>query len=220
MITFTASFPFVSFQAEPTTWEQTPAIIRAAHTQDWALVRTLIERGVDPNTCSPEFGSLLSMAIREDEQEIVHLLLDKGASPRARDAKMTPCLMIAIAHLPFEIVEKMLDLGAQVNCSAANRKRPIDVAVNCGRINSVRELVLRGAVASPKHAANLINTADHSEALYTAGIQKFLRQHFPEGAALVDAHAQAQARRIAQENARMQPSLDELLPEAPAWMVA
>ncbi|MFL6719631.1 MAG: ankyrin repeat domain-containing protein [Burkholderiaceae bacterium] len=81
------------------------------------LVRSLLQRGFDPNTVEEERGETgLMIALREDANKVLELLLSmKNVDLNARARNGDSALMIAAYKGRFDAVKSLLDKGAEPN---------------------------------------------------------------------------------------------------------
>lgn len=81
------------------------------------LVRSLLQRGFDPNTVEEERGETgLMIAVREDANKVFELLLNtKDVNLDARARNGDSALMIAAYKGKYDAVKTLLDKGAEPN---------------------------------------------------------------------------------------------------------
>jgi ankyrin repeat protein len=81
------------------------------------LVRSLLQRGFDPNTVEEERGETgLIIAVREDARKVLELLLNtKDVNLNARARNGDSALMIAAYKGNYDVVKTLLDKGAEPN---------------------------------------------------------------------------------------------------------
>jgi ankyrin repeat protein len=81
------------------------------------LVRSLLQRGFDPNTVEEERGETgLIIAVREDANKVFELLLNtKDVNLNARARNGDSALMIAAYKGKYDAVKTLLDRGAEPN---------------------------------------------------------------------------------------------------------
>jgi ankyrin repeat protein len=81
------------------------------------LVRSLLQRGFDPNTVEEERGETgLIIAVREDANKVLELLLNtKDVNLDARARNGDSALMIAAYKGRYDTVKTLLDKGAEPN---------------------------------------------------------------------------------------------------------
>ena len=90
---------------------------RAVKLDDVKLVRSLLQRGFDPNTVEEERGETgLIIAVREDANKVFELLLNtKDVNLDARARNGDSALMIAAYKGKYDAVKTLLDKGAEPN---------------------------------------------------------------------------------------------------------
>ena len=103
-----------------------PELVFAGAFDDWfkaikldldGQVRTLLRRGVDPNTIDDERGdTALILAVREDAAKVIDLLLqNKDVKLDARSRNGDTALMLAAYKNKPALVRALLDKGAEPN---------------------------------------------------------------------------------------------------------
>ena len=90
---------------------------RAVKLDDVKLVRSLLQRGFDPNTVDEERGETgLIIAVREDANKVFELLFNtKDVNLNARARNGDTALMIAAYKGRYDAVKALLDKGAEPN---------------------------------------------------------------------------------------------------------
>lgn len=90
---------------------------RAVKLDDVKLVRSLLQRGFDPNTVDEERGETgLIIAVREDANKVFELLFNtKDVNLNARARNGDTALMIAAYKGRYDTVKALLDKGAEPN---------------------------------------------------------------------------------------------------------
>ena len=118
LIVFSAAF--VAFAQAPATADKADAMWEAARKGDAAMVKKLLDEGVDVNTKYRYGATALSYASDRGNLEVVKLLLDRGADANVRDTfyRATPlnwAVSPAMGRKPehAEIVGLLLKHGAQ-----------------------------------------------------------------------------------------------------------
>jgi len=103
-------FPFTAFSQDLQN-----ALFDAAYRGDADTVRTLLDRGADPNAKARRGNLPLLTTTRQGYFEIVKTLLDRGADVNARNSSNFTALINAAIGGHFDIVELLLSRGAEVN---------------------------------------------------------------------------------------------------------
>jgi FOG: Ankyrin repeat len=102
-------------------------------------IKTLLSRGFDPNTLSPEGLSGLYLALRDGSLKVANTLID---SPRTnveiRTVKDESPLMLAALKGHFDLVKKLIDRGADVNKTGW---APLHYAATTGQL-AIMQLLL------------------------------------------------------------------------------
>lgn len=90
---------------------------RAVKLDDIKLVKSLLQRGFDPNTVDEERGETgLIIAVREDANKVFELLFNtKDVNLNARARNGDSALMIAAYKGKYDTVKALLDKGAEPN---------------------------------------------------------------------------------------------------------
>ncbi|MCU1268665.1 MAG: ankyrin repeat protein 50-like [Acidobacteria bacterium] len=140
------------------------ALLDAAIKGDTAGVKTLLDKGVTPNTKDGDGRTPLTEAAYRGHTEIVKLLIDHGGDlwARKKDGE-TPVTMAAGHTDTVELIRKSMDLidaarigndkavkelldkGAYVNAKDADGRTPLTEAAWNNRIDTVKLLLEKGA---------------------------------------------------------------------------
>jgi ankyrin repeat protein len=114
------------------------------------ILDILVEKaGADPNAWRSDYlsvGSLLHLAVQDDQMQLVQTLLRYGVDPNSYDGEYywTP-LHHAVKGSTIEIVRNLLDGGADPNVSEDEGWTSLHFAVQGGNIRILKLLVERGA---------------------------------------------------------------------------
>ncbi|KAL3447657.1 ankyrin repeat-containing domain protein [Aspergillus insuetus] len=114
------------------------------------ILDILVEKaGADPNAWRSDYlsvGSLLHLAVRDDQMQLVQTLLRHGVNPNSYDGEYywTP-LHHAVRGSTIEIVRNLLDGGADPNVCEDEDWTSLHFAVEGGDIRIPKLLVERGA---------------------------------------------------------------------------
>ena len=107
-------------------------LIDAAGIGDLAMVKMLINKGVDANTQDNNGNSILLKAAKEKHWDVVRFLLEKDAEPKAKDNNGRTIFSMAAADGKLDILEKIIgqfdstdDKNAALNEAAGNGKEAI-----------------------------------------------------------------------------------------------
>lgn len=152
--------------------ERTPdevALLEAAGKGDTETVKSLLERGVDPNAKDPEGRTPLTEAVYNNRADIVKLLLHHGADVFAKKNDGQTPQTIAVSHKDvadliaeqirlFEVaasgdnkaVKQFLDNGAYVNVRDPDGRTPLTEACWNNNIATVKLLLDKGANPNAK----------------------------------------------------------------------
>jgi hypothetical protein len=121
------------------------SFIAAADAGSLESVRTLLDRGADPNVIVPGDGTPLLVAARSGREDVVRLLLERGANPNIPVAGDGHPLIMAARQGHLSIVQLLLDQGAQVDDIVPGDESALINASASGQLAVVRLLVSRGA---------------------------------------------------------------------------
>ncbi len=140
-----------AFEQQPLHW--------AVQKSNLPLVKSLLERGADPNAVNCRGDTVLITALRQREHatsnditlDVTRMLLSKGANPNAAAAYLgIPPLSFAASHGDVEALKLLLDVGADPNLAgdASQSSLPIFSALsvlNKNQLEIFRLLLERGA---------------------------------------------------------------------------
>jgi ankyrin repeat protein len=119
---------------------------------DCSLVSTLLDTGINPNSCVDERRRRpLEIAIAKQSMEVMQLLLDRGADvnlPFVTDSYENPKtpLHAAVKAGRLDLVQLLLRAGARLNDPDARQwKSPLAFAAETGLLNLVKLLLDAGA---------------------------------------------------------------------------
>jgi len=107
----------------------------AAKKGDVEEVRTLLDRGVDPNVLVKD-TSTLALAVYWDRMDVVMLLLERGADPNLGTS--FPCagcaMHSAASEARLEMLPLLLERGGDPNARGQNGGRPLQTALKSMRL--------------------------------------------------------------------------------------
>ncbi len=93
-------------------------IALAAMNGDAAMIRKLLDAGVDPNSANPGGETALMTAARTGKMDAVKLLLDRGAKANAKDdVHGQTALMWAVLENHADVVEAAAGARRRHQCS-------------------------------------------------------------------------------------------------------
>jgi ankyrin repeat protein len=121
------------------------ALIYATCLGDLEIVRSLVDYGVDLNSCTTDGESPLLCAALNGHLCIVKYLLGLGASTAAPDSDGWTPLHHAATQNNLEIVKALLDSGASTNVFDLDGWTPLTAAAQSGHLNVVNALLDSGA---------------------------------------------------------------------------
>jgi len=107
----------------------------AAKQGDLEGVRTLLDRGIDPNVLVKD-TSTLALAVYWDRMDVVMLLLERGADPNLGTS--FPCagcaMHSAASEARLEMLPLLLERGGDPNARGQNGGRPLQTALKSMRL--------------------------------------------------------------------------------------
>jgi len=118
--------------------------------------RLLLDAGADPNVQTEVGNSALSIATREDHEDLVRLLLERGADPNLSSGRNSSLLGLAVQEKNKTIVAQLLAAGADVNGGGRGRS-PLYWAIKSGDADLA--LFLLNAGADPNRDAAIVQAA-------------------------------------------------------------
>lgn len=119
---------------------------------DVETVRSLLERGANPNTAGATDASVLMCAMKV---EVARALLDRGAEINARDMEGKSALHYRTQEgTTKDTVELLLDRGAAVNARDKEGETPLANAAIKGRREVAELLIKRGAEVNSRDKSN------------------------------------------------------------------
>ncbi|KAK6519303.1 hypothetical protein TWF281_003138 [Arthrobotrys megalospora] len=110
-----------------------------------ALVKLLLEKGVDPDPKDDNNRTPLSFAAENSDREVVELLLKKGVNPDLKDDNSRTPLSFAAKSSDREVVELLLKKGVDPNSKDSYGRTPLSYAAEMLDTTVVRLLVEKGA---------------------------------------------------------------------------
>lgn len=120
-------------------------LVDAMAEQDTALVRALLDEGIDANTERADGATALLWAAHWDDVETAELLLQAGAEVNAPDDHGVTPLARACENASTSMVSRLLKAGANPNLAQVNGLTPLMTAARTGNVEVVRALLSHGA---------------------------------------------------------------------------
>jgi ankyrin repeat protein len=117
----------------------------AAKRGDQAVVRALIERGVDVNAKGVDGTTALHQAVHAEQLTVADMLLRGGADPAARDRYGVTPLYLACLNGSAEMIRRLLDAGVDPNTLDATGETALMTAARNGLSSGLQVLLDRGA---------------------------------------------------------------------------
>ena len=128
-------------------------LLDAAAARDTALVRALLDEGVDVDAARADGATALLWAAHRDDAATVELLLQAGADVDAADDHGVTPLARACENASAALVGRLLDAGADPNAAQTNGLTPLMTAARTGSLAVVDALLARGADVDAATAA-------------------------------------------------------------------
>ena len=122
-----------------------PPLVEAVRKGDTAMLRTLLEQGVDANTSEADGTTALIWASYGDDADSTSLLLDAGADVNAANDLGATALWAASQNGSDEMVGLLLDAGADPDRALLLGETPLMVAARSGYPTVVERLITSGA---------------------------------------------------------------------------
>ena len=108
-------------------------------------VRSLLERGADPNQPQVDGMTALHWAVYRDDLNTARLLVESGAVPGAGNRYGVTPLSLACENGNADMVELLLQAGADPNAALRGGETPLMTAARTGRVGAVKSLLAHGA---------------------------------------------------------------------------
>lgn len=119
------------------------ALVSASRTGDTAGIRSLLQAGVDPNTCVAGVNGWTPLfhAIHKNQLEAVDTLIGGGADVNRGSPSFTP-LMAAVGNGQLPIARRLLDAGADPRAVNNDGASVFSVAVSGGALTDIERPLL------------------------------------------------------------------------------
>ena len=152
---------------------------------DCSLVSTLLNTGINPNSCMGEGRRRpLQIAIHKQSMDMMQLLLDRGADVNTHlvalgDGGPATNLQASIITGRLDLVQLLLRAGAHVNDPSTTRMTsPLYTAAGTGRLGLVQLLLEAGAdINWPSRGAHRITALSKAAGSGNAAIVQLLLSH-------------------------------------------
>ena len=120
-------------------------LVEAAKAADTPSVRTLLEKGVDPDIPQPDGATALHWAAHWDDAVMARGLVGAGANVNATNDFGATALWLASLNGSASLVETLLTAGADANATLPSGETVLMTASRTGSATAVRGLVAHGA---------------------------------------------------------------------------
>lgn len=139
-----------------------PGIYLASRYGHTAVVRHLLDLGVDADTRGGQYGTAIQAAAFAGHKDIVQLLLKRGASPSdvRMESEFSSALHAALATNHNKTVELLLECGSPFTCQK-QFDDALETAVHNGNIHAVQKLLQStwGSLAPPNSLPDALQGA-------------------------------------------------------------
>ena len=125
---------FCEFESTPEKWRDIARLYNPTNDQNYDILETLLESGVDPNMANPDGTTPLVLAARLDNQEKVKMLLAAGASPDGGPNLKRSPLCLAVLRDDYDMVEILVNAGASLDFKNDKGQTPSMIAKSRGHI--------------------------------------------------------------------------------------
>ena len=173
-------------------WRQSHAgpLLVAARSGDADGVRVLIADGADVNAADANGDTALQAAAQRGDTTLVDILLEAGATP-------TPgAVRRAIIGEHYRVLQALIRAGADPNTSCAwDGRCPLTEAARLDDVEFARELLERGAAASPEVKSIARSPLHTAAALGSDEMVRLLLEHGADPRVLWQARTPAQLAR-------------------------
>ncbi len=134
-------------------------------------VKTLLEKGADPNFASHLGNTALMSAAEKGYTDILNILLDKGANVNATNKKLKTALIYAALNGQTEALGVLLTRGANVNDADKDGKTAIMIAaeINYSETPAILRLLLDCGADIPE---DITQYFDHIQNIFTEEQEK------------------------------------------------
>ncbi|KAK8130587.1 hypothetical protein PG999_002967 [Apiospora kogelbergensis] len=138
----------------------------AAALGDMVLVKSLMEKGANPNRTEGAFGSALGIAAFRGHVEVVEFFLSRGLDPDLKSAEFGTVLQIAALGGSELVVKRLIEAGADVNARGGQYETALLAAASKQHDKVVSLLAESGADLD--YGDSKVSSCSKGSALYQA----------------------------------------------------
>jgi cytohesin len=144
----------VQLLRRPWTDDRNTPLHIASDSGELAVVRVLLEHGVDVNAKDKGNSTPLHNALKEGHVDIAQLLLQRGADPEVRDEDMNTPLHLASYSGELAVVRVLLEHGVDVNTKDKDNSTPLHDALQQGHVEIAQLLLEHGTDVNAQDSNN------------------------------------------------------------------
>lgn len=130
-----------------------PAILVAADSEHWHIVRWLTEQKANVNVSNRAGWTPLHIAAMNGHVELTRIILEHSALPNMKDDYGDTALYVASKANHTEVCKTLMKAGADPRISNKKRDTPMHCAARADNIDLLQEFSERGALAAFENLA-------------------------------------------------------------------
>jgi ankyrin repeat protein len=123
----------------------TGSLMEAAKAGNVLVVRTMLERGVDPNDPGRDGTAALHWAAQNNQLDVVDLLIRAGAKVNAKNRYGMIPLALAVTNGNYAITKRLLEAGADFRAQVPGTGTVLLTAARIGNPDIIKTLLSSGA---------------------------------------------------------------------------
>lgn len=113
---------------------------KAVAAGDLAMIRTLLDQGIDINAKNKEGETALMLACLEGRTEVARLFIEKGADLHAKDSVGATALLYAAVGGSLDTMKLLIDKGASIDARTDGGETALSISEMNGNKASVEFL--------------------------------------------------------------------------------